>query len=110
MSGIENGGIAESSVNRQSRRSSFFARFSITLPPKKHARIFRHARYTFLGVYRRLFSLVFLFNLIGLWIFAINYEPHSKAVWLANLANAASANLLVALLIRQDYVVNILFR
>jgi hypothetical protein len=95
---------------RASRRSSFFARFSTPLPAKHHIRIVRHARHTFLNVYRRLFSLVFLFNLIGLWVCAAKYKTYSQAGWLANLANAASANVMVALLIRQDYIVNMLFR
>lgn len=95
---------------RQSRHSSFLARFSTPLPPKHHSRVIRHARHTFLNVYRRLFSIVFLFNLIGLFIVSANYRRYSKAGWLTSLTNASAANVMVALLIRQDYVVNICFR
>lgn len=108
---------------RRSRRvstvSSFFNRFSTTLPPKRHTRWVRHARHTIFNVYRRLFSLVFILNLIGLWIFVARlldngvdeeaFEQYSKTA-LANLANAAAANIMVAILIRQDYIINMLFR
>jgi hypothetical protein len=105
-----NNGHLSDSTQRQSRRSSLFARFSTPLPPKHHLRILRHARHTFLNVYRRLFSLVFLCNIIGLFVFSSGYDRYSKEGWLANLANAAAANIMVAILIRQDYVVNMLFR
>lgn len=100
----------DADINRFSRTPSFFGRFSTPLPPKRHRRIVRHARHTFLTVYRRLFSLVFISNVIALWVVVAKYRSYSQQGWLAALANAASANLMVALLIRQDYIVNILFR
>lgn len=80
------------------------------LPEKKHGRTLRHARHTFLNVYRRLFSVVFILNLIGLGVLYGRYKGASPPAFMADLANAASANIMVALLVRQDYVVNALFR
>ncbi len=82
----------------------------LPLPRKKYSRTLRHARHTFLNVYRRLFSIVFVLNLIGVGILYGRYRGSSPPAFLADMANAASANIMVALLVRQDYVVNALFR
>jgi len=83
----------------------------VPLPAKRYNKILRHARYTFLNVYRRLFSIVFVVNMVFVVFFMIQHrESYSSPQLLANLAAAASANVMVALLIRQDYVVNGLFR
>ncbi len=82
----------------------------LPLPRKKNSRLLRHARHTFLNVYRRLFSIVFVLNLIGLGILYGRYRGSSPPAFMADMANAASANIMVALLVRQDYVVNTLFR
>jgi hypothetical protein len=82
----------------------------LELPQKRQQRYLRHARHTFLNVYRRLFSLVFIFNMIGLGgLLSVNSD------WLSNpplsaFATAAAANIMVALLIRQDYMVNLCFK
>lgn len=102
--------VPTSEQRRSSRVASFFARFSAPLPPKRHTRFIRHARISVFNVYRRLFSLVFIFNMIGLWIFCARSKDYPWTSWLEILANAAAANILVALLIRQDYIVNMLFR
>lgn len=80
------------------------------LPPKKYHRIFRHFRYTFFNIYRRLFSTVFVLNLIGVAILFGKYRGASPPAFLADLANAASANIMVAIAMRQDYIVNICYR
>lgn len=83
----------------------------LPLPEKSQNRIIRHARHTFGNVYRRLFSLVFLFNMIGLGVLFGRYKHGlSNPTLLSHLATAASANILVAILARQDYIVNLLFR
>lgn len=79
-----------------------------TLPQKRKNRVFRHARHTFINVYRRLFSIVFVANIIGLVVVLVRNADSSPP--LSDLATAASANVMVALLIRQDYVVNVLFK
>lgn len=82
------------------------------LPTKKYGRILRNLRHTFFNVYRRLFSIVFLLNMVGLGLLlGWKYTGHVDDIaFLEHLATGASANIMVALLIRQDYVVNALFR
>ena len=81
----------------------------IPLPTKRHSRLVRNTRHIFLTVYRRLFSLAFIGNLIGLGlILALNVDSSSPP--LSGFATAASANMMVAILARQDYIVNILFK
>lgn len=80
------------------------------LPTKKYARIFRHFRCTFFNVYRRLFSIVFVLNLIGVAILFGRYKGARPPAFLADLANAASANIMVAIAMRQDYIINICYR
>ena len=91
--------------------SDFFLDEETPLPAKKYPRILRHTRYTFLNVYRRLFSVVSLLNVAGLVIlFLTEHEVESRPAFLSALATAAAANIMVALLIRQDYVINTLFK
>lgn len=80
------------------------------LPRKKQRRFLRHARHTFLSVYRRLFSIVFILNMIGLAVLLSRDSHWESSPPLADFATAASANIMVALLIRQDYVVNACFK
>ncbi|KAF1849068.1 uncharacterized protein K460DRAFT_280950 [Cucurbitaria berberidis CBS 394.84] len=80
-------------------------------PPNRCIRIVRHLRYSLFTVYRRLFTLVFLLNLVGLIILLQHhsYNPYN-IIHLDTLATFASSNFLLALFIRQDCVVNLLFR
>lgn len=80
------------------------------LPKKHHSRVVRHARHTFLSVYRRLFSIVFLFNMIGLAVLLSRNSRWYSSPPLAHFSTAASANIMVAILVRQDYVVNACFK
>ncbi|EWC46273.1 hypothetical protein DRE_04444 [Drechslerella stenobrocha 248] len=63
-------------------------------------------RHVVFSAYRRLFSLVFLGNLAGLLYIALNFNNGKRV---ANLSTAVAANLLVAVLIRQDFIINALF-
>ena len=78
--------------------------------PKRQSRLLRHARHTFLNVYRRLFSIVFILNIAGLGALLTRNDTWLASPPLSDFATAASANIMVALLIRQDYVVNALFK
>ncbi|KAL3424529.1 nonribosomal peptide synthetase 12 [Phlyctema vagabunda] len=82
----------------------------VILPPKRRNRILRHARHTFCTVYHRLFSFVFIANLTGLGGLLSRNHRWIASPPLSAFATAAAANILVALLIRQDYVVNLLFK
>ncbi|KAF2682911.1 hypothetical protein K458DRAFT_478409 [Lentithecium fluviatile CBS 122367] len=75
------------------------------LPSKRYPRILRHLRYTILTVYRRLFTVVFLLNIIPLVQILT-----SSIINLDTLATAASTNFLGAILIRQDFAVKAIFR
>ncbi|KAL6705027.1 hypothetical protein ACN47E_007430 [Coniothyrium glycines] len=76
-----------------------------------HLRAVRHFRYTVFSVYRRLFTFVFLLNTIGLYMLVCQCTSHvPTSVLLNTLATLASSNYLLAILVRQDYLVNLLFR
>ena len=75
------------------------------LPYKRERRGWRHLRHILLAVYQRLFSIVFIANMIAFIILlAVNRHPS-----LPNLATAASANIMVSILIRQEFVINMLY-
>uniref|UniRef100_A0A0D2XTB5 Uncharacterized protein n=1 Tax=Fusarium oxysporum (strain Fo5176) TaxID=660025 RepID=A0A0D2XTB5_FUSOF len=73
------------------------------LPDKKHRKYSRGLRYRVFIIYRRLFSLVGLFNIsaaIALVMTGISRE------WLSNIT---AINLVTAVLVRQDFVINVLY-
>ncbi|KAF3937605.1 hypothetical protein ABW19_dt0203315 [Dactylella cylindrospora] len=74
--------------------------------PERGSYIWPKIRHSFLSAYRRLFSVIFLGNLAGLLYIAFHYSDGSR---IKNLATAVAANLLVATLIRQDFVINAIF-
>lgn len=77
---------------------------SAPVPEKKHGKKARGLRHRILIVYRRLFSLVWIANLVVLaLILAI---PSINRIWFSHLA---AINLTIAVLARQDYVINILY-
>ncbi|KKY14580.1 putative integral membrane protein [Phaeomoniella chlamydospora] len=59
-------------------------------------------------VYRQLFSLVVLGNVIGI-IILLAHKANASVPPLQDFATAAAANLLVAILVRQDYIKNAFF-
>ena len=78
------------------------------LPPEKGAHSHMWLRYYFFTMYRRLFSIVFIGNLVTiLTIFA--YRRTLDNLQLSDLATATASNITVALLMRQEYVINLLF-
>jgi hypothetical protein len=90
---------------------------TIHVPAKKQSKWVRDTRHTWLNVYRRLFSIVVLGNLIGFICFLVNWSDHNESsgspatrLPLSDMATAASANIMVAILVRQDYIVNLMFK
>ena len=80
----------------------------IALPPERGTRGLLWLRYYFFTMYRRLFSVVFIGNLATIiTIFA--YRQTLNNLRLSDLATATASNVTVALLMRQDYVINFLF-
>jgi hypothetical protein len=74
------------------------------LPEKSAPRPLRNLRYIILSVYRRLFSVVFIVNMAIFIASLARGGLHS-----ATIATAVTGNLMVAVLMRQDYVINVLF-
>lgn len=105
-----NSDYSSSSSSSSSLTASVYQCKSPPLSSKRHSRLLRHARRTVFNVYRRLFSIVFLLNVVDVGILLGRYRASvSSAALLADLATAAAANIMVALWIRQDYVINGLF-
>ena len=76
-------------------------------PPKDIKGGYRKIRHFFFNVYRRLFSTVLILNFIGFAIQMIG--SHTLRTDIRWVATAASANFCVAILARQEYIINTLF-
>jgi hypothetical protein len=77
------------------------------LPPEKpDQKPFRQLRHIIFTVYRRLFTVVILANIIAL-IF-VDIRPRDNNSYIKAISSAASANLFVAVAMRQDYIINLL--
>lgn len=79
------------------------------LPPKKHGKWTRHLQHTIFTTYRRLFTVVFTANLIAVIVLA-SQRKLIGTQHMTTIAVAASANLFIATAIRQEYIINIVFR
>jgi hypothetical protein len=78
------------------------------LPAEKlDQRAFRQLRHVIFTVYRRLFALVILANVLALVI--IDIKPRDTKYYFKAISSAASANLFLTVAIRQDYIINLLF-
>ncbi|KAL8377964.1 hypothetical protein RB595_008584 [Gaeumannomyces hyphopodioides] len=81
----------------------------LPLPPKKGSRAYRYARWNLGSVYRRIFTLAFLVNFLVLIILIGRSAAGGSRLTYKDASIAVSANLFVALLIRNEHVVNIMF-
>ncbi len=80
------------------------------LPNKRDRRILRGLRYNLLAVYQRLFSVVFIGNITACIIeLVVHRHSHPFGPPLGNLATAVAANVMGAVLIRQEYIINSLY-
>jgi len=78
------------------------------LPAKRQSRLLRNLRHNLLSVYKRLFSICVLANLIAIVVVLCrSSSPTLPSV--SNLSIPVSVNVLVAALARTEYVVNLLF-
>ncbi|KAK0504231.1 hypothetical protein EDD18DRAFT_1063298 [Armillaria luteobubalina] len=73
------------------------------MPEKKQPRLVRNLRLQAFSIYRRLFSIVFLTN-IGIFISYAIRGYHSQKI-----ALVAVANIFIAILMRQEHIINALF-
>jgi len=62
-----------------------------------------------LGVYQRLFTIVFIANIVALVLLFLKVDPSSVQM-LSNLSTASAANITVAVLMRQPYMINFIFK
>ncbi|KAK4200899.1 hypothetical protein QBC40DRAFT_224539 [Triangularia verruculosa] len=81
------------------------------LPPKKGSRIYRYVRYNFGSVYRRIFCLSFLGNLSALVVLVAKHglSDQTERFTYQQASIAVTANILAALLVRNEHVVNAFF-
>ena len=75
------------------------------LPPKKGRHRLRALRHSIFSLYRRFFSVVLIGNLLAITITSARVHgiQHLKA---ADFGTASSVNITVAILMRQEYVIN----
>lgn len=74
------------------------------LPPQTHGNILSRLRHSIFTLYRRLFGIVFIANMIIFVITVIRRDTSAL-----HLGQIVIANFFVAILMRQDYVVNAFF-
>jgi NAD(P)H-flavin reductase len=79
------------------------------LPSKNGFHGERWLRHRFFSLYRRLFSVILIGNFMAI-LLIVQRSVKSRQVNLADLATATSVNLLVSVLMRQDHVINLLFK
>lgn len=82
----------------------------IELPQKFGSRAWRYIRWNFFSVYRKLFAVVLVVNLAVLISFVARKQKSTPTgLTVSNTLDAVSINLLFAILMRQEHVVNLLF-
>lgn len=77
-----------------------------TLPEKRGRHGLRALRHRIFSLYRRLFSVVFIVNVVAICLM-ISFSKTGNG--LKNISTAVAANLTMAVLMRQEYVINSLF-
>jgi NAD(P)H-flavin reductase len=80
------------------------------LPNKRYGRIFRNLRWTIFSVYRRLCVLIVCGNIIAMVVLGSTGRLFKLPDAVPHLSTAISINLVVAVLMRQEYVINALFK
>ncbi|TLD30423.1 hypothetical protein PspLS_02400 [Pyricularia sp. CBS 133598] len=93
----------------RSIRHSLYRRQSLALPPKKGTRFYRYFRWNFGSVYRRIFTLAFICNVAVLAALLGQTVVGTSRLTYREASIAASANIFVAMLIRNEHIVNALF-
>jgi hypothetical protein len=72
---------------------------------KKHSKPIRNTRYLFFSIYRRLFSITFAANMSVFIGLTATHQANT-----GKIAYAVISNLFVSILMRQEYVINTLFK
>ncbi|KAF9649149.1 hypothetical protein BDM02DRAFT_3128577 [Thelephora ganbajun] len=71
---------------------------------KKHPKLVRNLRYMFFSAYRRLFTLTFVANMSVFVALSATHQANTR-----NIAYAIVTNFAVSILVRQEYIINLLF-
>ena len=79
------------------------------LPRKAGSRVYRYLRWNFGSVYRRIFTLAFVSNVAVLAVLAGRAFAGRGGLSYSGSNNAVAANLLAALVVRNEHVVNGMF-
>ncbi|KAK3985303.1 hypothetical protein QBC44DRAFT_250746 [Cladorrhinum sp. PSN332] len=79
------------------------------LPTKNGFHGWRWVRHTALSAYRKLFGVISAANLIGFIVMLYKSRTNNYELPLSDLATAVGTNLLLSVLLRQDYLVNVIF-
>ncbi|PBP17989.1 hypothetical protein BUE80_DR011234 [Diplocarpon rosae] len=95
-----------SSVPSASSSATTLAPEKFPLPAKKGRHGLRALRHRIFSLYRRLFSVVFIANLLAVYLMI---KTGKTGKGLSNVSVAVAANLTMAVLMRQEYVINALF-
>ena len=97
----------QSSSSLATSRTANFTGPLSDLPPKKWNRIMRNLRWTIYSVYHRLNTLVVLPNVV--MIIVLGVKDEILKISTRSVVTAVSVNLTLAVLIRQDLIINALF-
>lgn len=81
----------------------------VSLPDKKASRPYRYLRWNFGSVYRRIFTLAFLGNIAALAVLLTRNVIGGPGLTYQGASTAVSTNLLVAMLVRNEHIVNAIF-
>ncbi|KAI9170688.1 Adenylate-forming reductase [Paramyrothecium foliicola] len=81
----------------------------LPLPNKQGIRAYRYLRWNFGSVYRRIFSLVFVGNIVAFFVLLAHSFSGANTFTYQTASIAVSANLLASLLVRNEHVVNAMF-
>jgi hypothetical protein len=80
------------------------------LPEQSGRRITLKFRYLWFSTYRKLFAICLLINVAIIAAMIARTTHHAEALTYMDASTATGANLMVATLIRQEHVINLLFR
>lgn len=79
------------------------------IPQKKGFRFYRYLRWNFGSVYRRIFTLAFIANIAALAVLLAQLFLGGSRLTYHGASIAVASNLLVAMLVRNEHVVNAMF-
>ncbi|KAG7086004.1 hypothetical protein E1B28_003527 [Marasmius oreades] len=99
--------LSSTSVSVDTTIEGSASKLPVVLPPKNgYSSLTRWLKLIFFSYYRKTFSIIFLANLIAFITFVVRNNGTPKT---PEVGSAASANLMVALLFRQENFVNLVY-